>query len=208
MPAEERPSADDLSALPAPRRPFRRLTFFVMGLTGVLSTWLAYGLRGEVAYALKAGSPVDLGELSSVRLGDSLENAWVRASATLSSREVIRYFRPLDPDPYRLAKVDGVPRLWIELRVPSDADGDQFIAPGSFVGRLVPVSEAGLRYDALPEAAADSRGADIGGGDWLLIDGESPETTRWALALFAILVGFAGFNLVGLVRLARPVRDA
>lgn len=179
-----------------------------MGLTAVLSIWLAYGLRGEVAYALKAGSPVDLGELSGVRLEDSLANAWVRASASLSSREVLRYFRPLDSDPYRLARVDGVPRLWIELRVPSDADGERFIAPGSFVGRLVPVSAAGLRYDALPDAAAEARGTALGLGDWLLIDGESPATTRWALGLFAILVGFAAFNLVGLVRLARPVRDA
>ena len=45
-------------------------------------------------------------------------------------------------------------------------------------------------------------------GACLLIDGESPAGTRWVLGLAVLLLGFAAFNLVGLIRLARPVRDA
>jgi hypothetical protein len=75
------------------------------------------------------------------------------------------------------------------------------------VGRLIPFSRAGLRHNGLPEAVADAGSAHIPSGSWLLIDGESPSSTRWALGLIALFVGFAAFNLWGLYRLLKPVRD-
>jgi hypothetical protein len=41
----------------------------------------------------------------------------------------------------------------------------------------------------------------------LLVDGEAPTTTRWALGLITLFVAFFAFNLWGLYRLLRPVRD-
>ena len=196
----------ELADLPPPRRPFRRLTFVVMTVAAALSLWLAFGLRGDLAYALTSGPPRDLGSLD--RAGADLpRNAWIRGEGTLSESDVVRYFRPLDRDAHRLARVEGHPRLWVEVRVPSDADGDRFVAPGSFVGRLVPLAQAGLRYSALPSAVADTGKPPLPDDSWLLVDGESPRTTRWVIGLMLVLFGFAAFNLVGLVRLSRLVRD-
>jgi hypothetical protein len=201
------PTTDyDLAALPPPRRPFRRLTFALMAFTALFALWLALGLRGELVYALKGGTPHDIGELSRLR-PDSLEaQTWVRAEGGLSSTHVVRYARPLERGAYRLAPVEGNPALWVELRVPTEMDNEHFLAPASFVGRLVPTRAAGLRYDALKEAAAQA-GYPLPRDAWLLIDGESPAGTRWVLGVQALLVGFAAFNLAGILRLARPVRD-
>jgi hypothetical protein len=198
----------DLAELPAPRRPFRRLTFVVMTVTALVSLVLLAGLGGELAYSLKGGRPADIGELSQLDLARAASNSWVRAEASLSAADVVGYQRPLEADMYRLARVEGTKRIWVELRVPRDADGERFIAPSSFVGRLVPVSAAGLRYGALPEAVVEAGKQPLPADAWLLIDGEAPAGTRWALGLGALLVGFAGFNLFGVVRLAQRVRDA
>lgn len=207
--AEEAPPsvADDLAGLPPPRRPFRRTTLAVMGLTAVAALSIAFGLRGEVGYSLSFGPPRDVGELSGLELGASLQNVWVRAEGELSTSDVARYSRPLDSDSYRLARVEGQPRLWVELRVPREADGERFVPPGSFVGRLVPLRAATLRYGGLPEAIEEARLPALTGGDWLLVDGESPAGLRWSIGLVVLLVGFAAFNLFGIVYLARPVRD-
>ena len=42
---------------------------------------------------------------------------------------------------------------------------------------------------------------------WLLIDGSSPRASRWAIALAALFVAFAGWNLFGVARVLRPVKD-
>lgn len=198
----------ELADLPPPRRPFRRLTLFVMGVTAALALWLAYSLRGDLAYALSGGAPRDIGSLDKLGSDGIPANSWVRGEGSLSTADVVRYFRPLDRDAHRLARVDGNPRLWVELRVPRDADGEHFVAPGSFVGRLVPASEAGLRYGALASAVAEAGKPPLPEDSWLLLDGESPQTTRWVIGLMVVLFGFAAFNLVGLVRLSRLVRDA
>lgn len=178
-----------------------------MALTAAFASYIAFGLRGELVYALRSGAPADVGELAALELARAAPNAWVRGAGTLSLSEVVRYFRPLERDAYRLARVEGNPRLWVELRVPPGADGEQFVAPGSFVGRLVPSRDAGLRYSALPGAVAEAGRAALPQDAWLLVDGESPSSTRWVLGLFGVLLGFIAFNVVGLVRLSRRVRD-
>ena len=42
---------------------------------------------------------------------------------------------------------------------------------------------------------------------WLLVDGTSPRASRWALALIALFLGFAAWNLVGVARMLKRVRD-
>jgi len=206
-PAQSALTDHDLAALPAPRRPFRRFTLALMAFTALLALRVALGLRGELVYALLGGTPQDIGELSRLSKDQLRANTWVRAEASLSPTEVVRYARPLESGAYRLAPIEGNRSIWVELRVPTDTDGEHFLAPGSFVGRLVPARGAGLRYHALSDAAAEA-GHPLPRDAWLLIDGESPPGTRWVLGLQALLVGFAAFNVLGLFRLARPVRDS
>jgi hypothetical protein len=200
------PAADrELVELPPPRRPWRRATLTSLTLGVVGSLWLALAILPDVAYSLKAGAPRELGELSGRAWDADLANAWVHGSGQLSVTNAIKYRRPLESDSYRLATVEGNPKLWVQIRVPAGEEQPRFVPPDSFVGRLLPVSELGLRQRDLRAAAAEAGLTPPGDDAWLLLDGESPAALRWMLGLFALLLGFAGFNAVGLFRLARPI---
>lgn len=196
----------ELEALPGPRRPWRRATLGTMAVTAAAALALAASLWPLVAYALRGGGPVELGTLTGVQPGEKDVGSWVHATGALAGRG-IEYQRPLDSDRFRLVQVEGNQRLWVELRIPKGIEPEHYVAPNSFVGRLAPLASAGIRHGALPEAIESSFGKPPGGDAWLLVDGESPATTRWAAALSALLVAFAVFNLWGLVHLLRPARE-
>jgi hypothetical protein len=203
----EAPGGSDreLAELPAPRRPWRRATLVTLGTGAALSLLLAALVLPDVTYSLKGGSPRDLGDLTAARLDPGLADSWVHGEGQLSSTRAIRYARPLENDTYRLASVEGNPKLWVQVRVPANEEGPRFVPPDSFVGRLLPMSKLGLRQRGLPEAVSRT-GVEAPPSDgWLLVDGESPAAMRWAFGLLALLLAFFAFNLVGLVRLTRPI---
>jgi hypothetical protein len=181
-----------------------------MGLTLLGSLGLLIALGGELAFSFKSGAPRGVGELSGFRPGAGDANAWVRGEGALEAQGAIAYRRPLESDSYRLSRVSGADKLWVQVRVPwDDADPDhkRFVPPSSFVGRLVPLAQGGLRLSQLEGAVAEAGRPALPSDAWLLIDGEAPATTRWTLGLGMLLLGFAAFNLFGLVRLLRPATD-
>jgi hypothetical protein len=198
----------ELEALPAPRRPGRKLTLAAMAMTALVALAMAWGLAGEAAYALAGGRPLELGNLAHFNPGAAQANRWVHGEALLATSGAIRYGRPLERDTYRLAPVAGNDRVWVQVRVPEGMEGPRFVPPTSFVGRLVPAKSAGLRFAGLSDAVKSVPGSSMPDEAWLLIDGEAPSTTRWALGLMALFLAFAAFNVYGLLRLLRPVRDA
>ncbi|HTM46772.1 MAG TPA: hypothetical protein VL137_17575 [Polyangiaceae bacterium] len=188
----------DLEALPEPRRPWRRVTLVAMTLTLVGSLALAALLLPQLRYALSQSEPVDLGDLQQVQLSANLANRAVRGSGVLDVH-AIAYQRPLESSEYRLVPLLGNDHLWVELPIPSQLDASRFIPPTSFVGRLVPLRQAGLGYDALAQV---QQGPQLQ-GSWLLLDGESPEGSRWVIGVMLLLSGFAGFAGLGLYRVLR-----
>jgi hypothetical protein len=200
----------DLEALPAPRRPWRKLTLSVMSLTLLGSLGLLVALGGELSFSFRGGSPRAVGELATFKPGASDANTWVQGEGELQVQEAVAYRRPLESDSYRLSRVSGADKLWVQVRVPyDDADPEhrRFVPPTSFVGRLVPLERGGLRLSQLKSAVAEAGRPALPSDAWLLIDGEAPATTRWTLGLGLLLLGFAAFNLFGLVRLLRPATD-
>jgi hypothetical protein len=198
----------ELVALPAPRRPWRRatLTSLSIGLVGSLA--LAWAVLPDVSYSLRRGEPQELGELAQKSLPPELGDNWVHGSGQLSALNAIRYRRPLERDSYRLASVEGNPKLWVQIRVPAGEEDPRFVPPDSFVGRLLPVAELGIRQRGLREAVGEAGLAPPSDDAWLLLDGESPAALRWAIGLFGLLLAFAAFNAIGLFRLARSIPTA
>ena len=206
------PAASDhdieLEALPAPRRPWRRATLAALALSAVGSLALAFELRGEAVFALEGGPPVDLGELGQFHATSKHANTWVHGTGALRADGAVRYARPLEDDTYRLARVEGNDELWVQISVPqdpSDPEGAHFVAPTSFVGRLIPVSRAGIRHGMVRAAVSDAWQGKVSDDAWLLVDGEAPQTTRWALGLCGLFLGFAAFSLFGLAKLTQKV---
>jgi hypothetical protein len=194
----------ELSALPVPRRPWRRATLVCLGLSGLAALGLMVALRVHVAYALMGGQPVEVGALAQFQPEPGQANSWVHGYGALGT-PALSYRRPLDPDRFRLAPLADNRRIWVETREPGDTDSAFFVPPESFVGRLTRVSDPGLRHlDLL--AALEASGQPAPPRDaWLLIDGESPTSDRGMLGLAAMLMAFAGFSIFGLYRLAAPV---
>lgn len=200
----------DLEALPAPRRPWRRLTLGVMSATLLGSLGLLLSLRGELSFSLGAGGPRAVGELAKFAPRESDANSWVQGEGALEIGGAVAYRRPLESDSYRLSPVSGAPKLWVQVRVPrddSDPEHKRFVPPTSFVGRLVPVADGGVRLSQLGSAVGDAGRPALPSDTWILIDGEAPATTRWTLGVALLLAGFVAFNLFGLVRLLRPATD-
>jgi hypothetical protein len=177
-------------------------------LSAIGSLFLVFELRGEAVFALEGGPPIDLGELSQFHASTRNANTWVHGSGTLRADGAVRYARPLEQDSYRLARVDGNDKLWVQVNVPDDAtdpDGAHFVPPTSFVGRLIPVNRAGIRHSVVRAAVGDAWQGTVPDDAWLLVDGEAPITTRWALALCGLFLCFATFNLLGIAKLTQRV---
>jgi hypothetical protein len=205
--ANETPADSDLAELPAPRRPWRRTTLVVLWLGATGSLWLALSVLSDVSYSLHAGDPIGLGDLRTKSLDAKLSNHWVQGEGELSSK-AIRYKRPLESDSYRLASLESNPRVWVEVRVPANEEGPRFVPPASFVGRLVPVADLGIRHGALPDAVTEAGLGPVTDDAWFLFDGESPQGQRWTIGLLVLLLAFAAFNVVGLLKLLRPIAPA
>jgi hypothetical protein len=197
----------ELAQLPEPRRPWRRATFAAMALVSVISLGLSLNLVPDLVYALNPSPPVEVNGLEHFRPGPELHNRLVHGEGTLSPDRAIRYERPMEPDSYRLAEVVGNPNLWVEVRVPEGEEGPRFVPPTSFVGRLVRADAVSIRQKGLVEAVADAGLGELGRDTWILIDGEAPQSLRWVFGLLGLLLAFAIFNVVGILRLARPIRS-
>lgn len=210
----DRRSADgpdpELLELPSPRRPFRRLTLTTLTLTSIAALGMIAALFGDLRYAMKSGAPEDVGVLTSLTPQANQKNAWIRGEGELAPIGGIRFERPLESDSFRMAPVQGNPKLWVQIRVPSGYENEHFVAPTVFSGRLVPLSSLGLRYSTLavaPESAGWNAGH-MARDAWLLIDGETPKEARWMIGLVGLFAGFALFSLGALFSLLRPVGNA
>ncbi len=208
MPPAFDPSADaDLAALPPPPRRGRALALGLLGATGLAAACVAVGVADEARYALGPATPRDLGALAQAPADPRANGGFVRGFGRLSERGAVRYGRPFEQDTFRVAAVEGSPRLWVEVRLPGGIEPPGWLPPTTFVGRLVPLAHAGLSHRGLAEAVRAASGAAVPEGAALLVDGATPAASRWALGLEAVLAAIVGWCAFELVRLSRRVRD-
>lgn len=195
----------ELLELPDPPRKERNLTVAVLVITALASLAMCAALARDAAYAFAPSSSVDLGNLNSAPASAFGENVLVRGEGFVGAAGGIRYERPFEPDSYRLVPLAGRGQggadLWIEMRVPSGQETGRFVPPSQFEGRLVRFDRAGLRHRGL-RGVADA----VPDNAWLLVDGETPDRSRWAVTLLALFFGFAVWNVIGISRLLRKVR--
>ncbi len=205
--ASGRESVDpELLSLPDPPRKERNLTVVVLAITALASLAMCFALRRDVAYAVGGAHAGELGDVNHVAVTELAQNALVRGHGLLGAAGAIRYQRPFEADSYRLMPVAGRTDLWVEIRVPSGQESGRFIPPSSFEGRLVRFDAAGLRHRGLADVVKGTTRDLVPQNGWLIVDGETPEGSRWALILAALFFGFAAWNVHGILRLLRRVR--
>lgn len=197
----------ELLSLPPPPRRERTAAVVLMVLTAAAAVWMSISLFAEARYALTAGRPLEVGDLTSLDPGTDFDDRYVRASGLLGTSGAIRYGRAAEGDSFRLAPVAGNPGLWVEIRVPEGFEGPRFVPPTTFAGRLVPFRKAGVRHARLMKAVHAETSVAVPDDAWLLVDGSSPRASRWAVALAALCAAFALWNLAGVARVLARVRD-
>jgi hypothetical protein len=197
----------ELEALPAPPKRERTTAVVLMVLTAVAAVAMSVLLFGEARYALATSAPAEVGDLATIQPAEGMANKYVFATGLLGASGAIRYARTAESDSFRLMPVAGNPSIWVEIRVPEGFEGPRFVPPTKFAGRLVPMAKAGMRHVGLAKAVKDQTDVTVPEGAWLLIDGSSPRASRWAIALAAMFLAFAGWNLFGVARVLRPVHD-
>src|SRR5690349_12861201 len=194
----------ELVALPGPPRQERTISLLLMAVTGLLAALMTAALASDVIYAFAGSAPEAVGELSQLAPGSALTNKFVRASGQLRAEGAIRYERPLESDTFQLAPVSGNDRIWVELRMPPGAASGAAAPPITFVGRLLPMRSIAFGLGGLRRSATSV--APIPSDAWVLVDGATPVSSQWTVALAALLAAFAGYNLVMIARILRPAR--
>lgn len=191
----------ELRELPKPKRPVRTVTLALMAVTGLLSLLLAFSLRHEASFATERSAAVELGAFVESSELAAHDGDFVRVRVALADQPTAVFERALESTRYRVTQV--APERWVIYPVPPQLDGPRFVPPSLVAGRLVRVSDLGVRFRGVKAEMAELGGGTASG--WVLVDGEDPYTMGWVLALEALLISFAAFNLLSLARLLRPV---
>jgi len=195
----------ELLGLPDPPRGERRATLVMMAITALASLVMVGALARDAAYAFVAENAVDLGDLKGAPASAFAANAFVQARGILGAAGAIRFERPFIEDSFRVAPVAGRPDIYVEVRVPMGEETSRYVPPSEFRGRLVRFDAAGPRNRGLRSAIAERTGTPVPPGAWLLVDGEAPDHARWAVALVALFLAFALWNIGAIARLVRRV---
>jgi len=195
----------ELLELPDPPKKERTLTVALLVFTALASLAMVFALRRDAAFAFSEATPRSLGDLGSAPAEAFVENAYVQGSAMLGAARAIRYERPLVSDSFRLMPVAGRPNVWAEVRVPAGAENIRYVPPGQVTGRLVKFESAGPKHRGLAAAVQDATGQKVPDNAWLLVEGEAPGGSRWAVALVLMFLGFAVWNLTATAKLVRRV---
>jgi hypothetical protein len=195
----------ELLALPEPPKGERRATLLLLAVTALASLAMVLTLARDAAYAFAAEGVADLGDLRVAPAASLVANSYARGAGMLGAGGSIRFERSFESDTFRVAPVAGRPDVWVELRVPAGIDPERYVPPTSFTGRLVRFDSAGPRHRGLAGSVTQLTGQPVPAGAWLLVDGESPGQSRWAVALVVLFAGFAAWNAMAIGRLVRRV---
>jgi len=186
----------ELIDLPDPPKRERSMTVGMLVFTAFASLAMVVSLRHDASYAFARAEPA----------GAFVENGFVRGSAMLGAAHAIKYERPLVSDSFRLMPVAGRPNVWVEVRVPAGAENIRYVPPNQLTGHLVRFDSAGPKHRGLASAIQDATGQKVPAASWLLVEGDSPTSARWAIMLVAMFLGFAIWNLSVAAKLLRKVR--
>ena len=156
---------------------------------------------------MRGQEPLDIGDLARFEPPASPSNVFVRGTGRLSDAGAIRYDRALERDSFRLAPLASNEKIWVEMRIPrEEREGAEAVAPTTFVGRLLPMQGWAFRYRGLARSVKQATGIVVADDAWVLVDGETPSASGWAVALAALFAIFAAYNVVTIVRILRRVR--
>ena len=202
----EREKVDpELLELPDPPRQERRTTTILLAVVAAASLAMVGALSRDAAYSLAPATPTELGDLQTASATSFAANSFVQGEARLGGVGALRYEHPFESDTYRIAPVAGRTDVWVEVRVPAGEESSRYVPATKFEGRLIPFDQGGLRHRGIVDSVQSLTGQSVPKNAWLLVDGQAPSDSRGIVALCAMFLGFAVWNVLTLLKLRRKV---
>jgi hypothetical protein len=140
----------------------------------VVALGFAFTLRHELAFAMSAPTPIELGSHPSVDALAAAEHRLVAIDGVPGGVGAIDYRRPLPSSPRRLAPLVDTPAVYADLAMRGGVDPTRFVPPTRVVGRLAPLDDAGVRYRNVRSLIEASTGRPAPAQLWVLETGAAP----------------------------------
>jgi hypothetical protein len=155
-------------------RPAARTATFARLLAIAAAAALVWALRFDLAYAMSARAPVELGPNPTAEQLAGASHRLVSIDGIPGGVGAIDYRRPLRDGMYRLAPLVDRPDVYVELRLPDGVDPSRFVPPTRVQGHLVPLDQAGARFSHARAMIERASGKPAAGSTFLLELGAQP----------------------------------
>jgi hypothetical protein len=192
----------ELVVLAPPPQTQRMAALTVMAAAVVALMALAFSLVGDMAYALHAEQPRDLGSATTLDPKSLASNTFVRMSGVPTVARAVQ-FRQGFGTVHRVFAPAGQHTVYVRVQ---ERGGESFVR-SEFTGRLVTFGELGPRYAELAKVMQQQH-MPVSSETYLLLADDRPRDYRWSWAIGLLCLAFVGLDAYFIVRWFRPLRWA
>ncbi len=172
--------------------PLERALLLVRAVSVVAAVLLAFALRHDLRYAMSPSTPQEISVGTGAAELDALSHRLVALRAVPGAVGGVDYRRPTAGVTYRLAPLVDRADIYVELVIPDGVDPSRFVPPTTLRGRLVPLDDAGVRFQGARSLLGNSiPGQAVPARAFLLEHGAepSPRSPGAVVAGLALLIG-------------------
>lgn len=193
---------DELAKLPPPPRADKVWTLLLLLASGLGALLLAFALRHEVKFALGDGAPQMKGELGTQTLEPG---TYVELDTSMAATGAVRMNRPLSDGSERIIPAFGRRDVWLVVRATNMSESGRYVPPSHIAGHVVRADAPGIRFRGTADAVRVALGGALPPNAVFVVDGETPQTVRWALLVTIACIAFALWNAFTAFTLVRKV---
>ncbi len=154
--------------------PAERALRVVRVVSVVAAALLAFALRHELKYAMAPAGPTEIATSTSSAELEKLSDHLVTLKAVPGMVGGVDYRRPTMAGVYRLAPLVDRPNVYVEMALPAGVDPSRFVPPTALRGRLVPLDDAGVRFQSARALLEHATGKPVPAKAFLLEQGAEP----------------------------------
>jgi hypothetical protein len=195
---------DELLALPAPPRGQRLTAMVLMAAVVGLALGLLSSVRADLAYALRPGQALSLGDATLLDPAQLPSNAYVRVRGTPMLSGMVRFETGLWGSRQVVFPLAGQRNVFVQVAA-SSLDDPRTAARTEFAGRMITFGELGSRFRVVREYLAKRMGLPVTAETFVIIADDPPATHVWALLFGAFCLGVVGLNVWLFSRWFRPI---
>ena len=179
--------------------PLVRALQIVRAVSIVGAMLLAFALRQDLRYAMSPATPQEITVATGTTELDALSHRLVALRAVPGAVGGVDYRRPTAAATYRLAPLVDRNDVYVELMIPAGVDPTRFVPPTTLRGRLVPLDDAGVRFQGARSLLERATGHPVSAHAFLLEQGAEPSPRSPGAVVAALALVIAAVQAAFLV---------